>query len=124
MSHQHITINQLTNIKANDYLNLNAREYARRMKIGKDKAYAYDCLFQRGLSVEEFYSQYKQNKRHCGRKPVTISKQKLDSIHDALDQGWSVEAIARRDKLMTPEERVSTKTRYQFVKIRLIAAKK
>ena len=94
------------------------------MKIGKDKAYAYDCLFQRGLSVEEFYSQYKQNKRHCGRKPVTISKQKLDSIHDALDQGWSVEAIARRDKLMTPEERVSTKTRYQFVKIRLIAAKK
>lgn len=29
-----------------------------------------------------------------------LSEQKLDSIHDALDQRWSLDAIARRDKLM------------------------
>lgn len=124
MSCHPININQLTNIQSTYYLRIHARECARRMKIGKDKAYTYYRLFQKGLSVEEIYAQYKQNKRHCGRKPLTLSKRKLDSIHDALDQGWSLDAMAGRDKLMNHEERVSTKTLYKFVKIGLIDAKK
>lgn len=54
----HITIIQLTNIEEN-YLGINARECACRMKIGKDKVYNYYRLLNQGLSVEEIYSNYK-----------------------------------------------------------------
>ena len=41
MSYHHINITQLTNIESNYYLDINARECARRMNIGKDKVYTY-----------------------------------------------------------------------------------
>lgn len=56
MSYHHININQLTNIEANYYLGINARECARRMKIGKDKVYNYYRLLKKGFTVEEIYS--------------------------------------------------------------------
>ena len=62
MSYHHININQLTNIEANYYLGINARECARRMKIGKDKVYNYYRLLKKGFTVEEIYSTYKENK--------------------------------------------------------------
>ena len=53
MSYHHININQLTNIESNYYLGINARECARRMKIGKDKVYTYYRLLKKGFTVEE-----------------------------------------------------------------------
>ncbi|MCU7207422.1 hypothetical protein [Turicibacter sp. GALT-G1] len=87
MSYHHININQLTNIESNYYLGINARECARRMNIGKDKVYRYYCLLKQGLTVEEIYSTYKQNKHRCGRKERVLSEQKLKKIHELLDQG-------------------------------------
>ena len=77
MSYHHLNINQLTNIESNYYLGVNARECARRMNIGKDKVYRYYRLFKQGLTVEEIYSTYKQNKKRCGRKERVLSEQKL-----------------------------------------------
>lgn len=87
MSYHHININQLTNIESNYYLGINARECARRMSIGKDKVYRYYRLFKQGLTVEEIYSTYKQNKHRCGRKECVLSEQKLNEIYELLDKG-------------------------------------
>ena len=114
----------LTNIEANYYLGVNARECARRMDIGKVKVYRYYRLFKQGLTVEEIYSTYKQNKHRCGRKECVLSEQKLKTIHELLGQGWSLDAIAGRDKLMGYSERVSTKTCYKLVKKGIMDAKK
>lgn len=124
MSYHHININQLTNIESNDYLGINARECARRMKIGKDEVYTYYRLFRNGLSVEEIYSNYKQNKQRCGRKEITLSQEKIQEIHKLLDQGWSLDAIAGRDKLMNHSGIVSTKTLYRLVKQGIIEKQK
>ena len=116
MSYHHITIPQLTNIEVNYYLGINARECSRRMKIKKDKVYMYYRLFKQGLSVEEIYSNYKQNKRRCGRKELVLSEHKLEEIRCLLAQGWSLDAIAGRDRLMNHSERVSTKILYKLLK--------
>ena len=124
MSQKHITINQLTNIEANFHLNINARTCAIRMKLGKDKVYTYYKLFKNGMSVEEVYSQYKMNKQRCGRKKIKLSDKKLTLIEDALDEGWSLDAISGRDRLENNPERVSTGTLYARVKEGLISAHK
>ena len=116
MSYHHINIHQLKNIESNYYLGINARECVRRMKIGKDTVYTYYRLLKKGFTVEEIYSNYRQNKKRCGRKEITLSQQKIQEIHDLLDQGWSLDAIAGRDKLMHRSETASTKTLYKLVK--------
>lgn len=65
MSYDHININQLTNIESNYFLGANARECARSRNIGKDKGYGYYHLLKQGLTVEEIYSTYRQNKLRC-----------------------------------------------------------
>ena len=124
MSDHHININQLTNIESNYYLGVNAYEGVRHMQIGKDKVYTYYRLLKKGFSVEEIYFNYKQNKKCCGRKEITLSQQKVQEIHELLGQEWSLDAIAGRDKLMGHSERVSTKTLYKLVKNGSIDAKK
>ena len=98
MSFNHININQLTNLEANYYLGVKARACAQRMKIGKDKVYRYYKLFMQGLTVQEIYNQYLINKSRCGRKPIVLSKEKLDDINNKLENDWSLDAIAGRDK--------------------------
>lgn len=116
MSYKHITINELTNIEANFKLGIKARECAKRMHIGKDKVYAYYKKFDQGLTVIEIYSQYQENRKRCGRKLIQLSEDKLREINHKLDNDWSLDAIAGRDKLDQAEERCSTKTLYNMVK--------
>ena len=59
---------------------------------------------------------YKQNKRRCGRKELVLSEHKLEEIRCLLAQGWSLNAIAGRDRLMNHSERVSTKILYKLLK--------
>ena len=73
--------------------------------------------------VEEVYSTYKQNQHCYGRKERLLSEQKLKNIHELLGQGWALDAITGRDKLMGHSETVSTKTLYKLVKDGIIDAK-
>ena len=94
------------------------------MKIGKDKAYAYYRLFKEGLSVEEIYERYTNNKKQCGRKRLSLSKEKLQNIYELLEQGWSLDTISGRDKLENKSDRLSTRKLYNLVKEGIIDAKK
>ncbi len=116
MSFNHININQLTNLEANYYLGVKAKACAQRMKIGKDKVYRYYKLFMQGLTVQEIYNQYLINKSRCGRKPIVLSKEKLDDINNKLENDWSLDAIAGRDKIDGKDEKISTKTLYKLAK--------
>ena len=120
MSYKHITINELTNIEANYKLDIKARECAIRMKIGKDKVYTYYKMFMKGLTVIEIYNQYLENRKKCGRKHIDLSEEKLNEIDYKLDNDWSLDAIAGRDKIEQVAERCSTKTLYNMVKRALL----
>ena len=114
MSKNNITINELVNIESNYHLGVKARDCASRMKIGKDKAYRYYKNFEEGKSVQEIYSQYQENKRKCGRTKLVLSEAKLLEINVRLDNDWSLDAIAGRDKLEKAPERYSTSKLYNL----------
>lgn len=116
MSFNHININQLTNLEVNYYLCVSARACAQRMKIGKDKVYRYYKLFSNGLTVHEIYNQYQVNKSKCGRKSIVLNKENLDDINNKLDNDWSLDSIAGRNKRDGKDRSISTKTLYKLAK--------
>jgi transposase, IS30 family len=114
MLHKHITINQLISIQVYREKGVNALLCSKLMNIGKDKAYKYYRLFKMGLTILEIYTQYKENKKNCGRNKIEFSENKLEEVNDQLNKDWSVDAICGRDKLLDKEERCSTKTLYRM----------
>ena len=114
MSKNNITIEELTNIECNFKNKVKARECAKRMNIGKDKVYNYYRKFYEGLTVIEIYEKYLENRKRCGRKKRIPSIEKLEYIEKRLtEDGWSLDALAGRDKLELAEERYSTTTLYR-----------
>ena len=89
---------------------------SQRMKIGKIKFTGITSFFMQGLTVQEIYNQYLINKSRCGRKPIVLSKEKLDDINNKLENDWSLDAIAGRDKIDGKDEKISTKTLYKLAK--------
>lgn len=116
MPHNHITIDELTNIHIYFLNGINAYQCSKLMNIGKDKAYYYYKLLKKGLTVIQIFNNYKENKSKCGRKKKVFSQEKSIEINELFDKDWSVDAICGRDKLVESNERCSTKTLYRMVK--------
>ena len=98
MLRKHITINQLTIIEINYHNKVSASNCAKRMQLGKDKVYKYYNSFAVGKTVEMIYSEYKLNKSKCGKKSIELSEGKLEKINNKLDDDWSLDAIAGRER--------------------------
>ena len=114
MSKKNITINELTNIECNFKNGVKPRECALKMRIGKDKVYFYYSLFESGLTVIQVYESYLVNKSRCGRKKIVIAEEKLAYIKEKLTvDGWSLDEIAGRDKLLKTNNLPSTTTLYR-----------
>ena len=124
MLQKHITINELINIEGNFHNTVKPLECSKRMSIGKDKIYHYYKKFKEGKTVENIFTEYKNNKKKCGRTTIVLSKEKLNEINESLDGDWSLDAIAGRDKLHNDVEGVSTGTLYKMVKRGLIDFRK
>ncbi len=124
MLQEHITIEQLISIQIYQNFKINALQCSKMMGIGKDKAYRYYKLFKEGLKPLEIYLQYKNNKSKCGRKKRVLSKEKIETVNDLVDNDWSLDSICGRDKLTEASERCSTKTLYRMVEDGLIDAAK
>lgn len=116
MPHNHITIDELTNIHIYFLNGINAYQCSKLMNIGKDKTYYYYKLLKKGLTVIQIFNNYKKNKSKCGRKKKVFSQEKSIEINELFDKDWSVDAICGRDKLVESNERCSTKTLYRMVK--------
>ena len=124
MIQRHITIEQLISIQVYRNLKINPLQCSKMMGIGKDKAYKYYALFKEGFKPLEIYEQYKNNKSKCGRKPIILSQEKLKLIDKKLEEDWSLDSIAGRDKLKEEVERCSTKTLYRMAKEGIIDSSK
>lgn len=115
MLQKHINIEQLTSLHVYYLKGINANISAKLINIGKDKAYRYYKLFKQGFTVTEIFSNYKENKKKCGRKKLVFSDEKIEEVNSLLNMEWSVDAICGRDKLIDSKERCSTKTLYKMV---------
>ena len=66
---------------------------------------------KQGKTVIEIYSEYKQNKRKCGRKPIELPQDEIDYINEKLSENWTPDIIiGRKEKTIS----CSMKTLYRM----------
>ena len=63
--------------------------------LGKSKQTVYNVInfLKDGHSAYDYYEHYKDNKKRCGRRKISLWQAEKDFIQTHLDQSWSLGVI-------------------------------
>ena len=73
MTYKHLTIDELTMIESYFLQNVKPAEIAKRMKRAVQTIYTVVNQFKSGADALEYWNQYKENKKRCGRKSIQLT---------------------------------------------------
>lgn len=76
MTYTHITINELVLIEAYYKINTPVKEIATSLSRARETIYKVIRAFKSGVTTLEYYKNYCENKKRCGRKKSTYTEKK------------------------------------------------
>ncbi|NMA75316.1 MAG: IS30 family transposase [Bacteroidales bacterium] len=97
MTYTHITINELVLIEAYYKINTPVKEIATSLSRARETIYKVIRAFKSGVTALEYYNNYCENKKRCGRKKSTYTEKEKAHILLRVSQGWSPDIIYGRE---------------------------
>src|SRR5699024_211564 len=77
-------------------IHLKGRQIAEKLQRGHEAIYRVIRQLKAGKTAIEIYSQYKENKQKCGRKPIQLPQDEIDYINEKVEEGWTPDIIIGR----------------------------
>jgi len=96
MTYTHLTTDELVMIESYYHQNISVAKIAIYLNRTRTPIYAVINFLKEGHTALEYYQQYKENKRHCGRHRIVLPKQQQAYIKDKVAQGWTPDVIIGR----------------------------
>ena len=102
MTHKHLTtvcpmgINEITIIESYLKQNVSVVEISYRIDRSRQTIYNIKNFWSKGFSVLDYWLQYCENKRKCGRKKIIIPTEEKEYIEERVKAGWTPDVIAGR----------------------------
>lgn len=98
MTYKHLTIGELTMIESYFLQDVKPTEIAKRMKRAVQTIYTVVNQFKLGTTALEYWNQYKENKKKCGRKNIQLPTHEIDYIKEKVSLGWTPDVIIGRQE--------------------------
>ena len=96
MTYTHLTTDELVLIESYHKISKPVLQVAKILNRSRQTIYNVYTALNNGLSVFEYYKKYKQNKRKCGRRPISLSDNETEYIQKKVAQGWTPDVIIGR----------------------------
>lgn len=96
MTYTHLTTDELVLIESYYHQNKKGTYVAKQLKRAKQTIYTVYKAFDEGLSALDYYKRYKNNKKNCGRRPISLSDNETEYIKKKVVQGWTPDVIIGR----------------------------
>ncbi|MGY3765228.1 IS30 family transposase, partial [Vagococcus vulneris] len=93
MIYTHLTTEELVLIESYYHQHQKVIVVAKHLKRSKQTIYNVYKAFDKGLSALDYYRNYKNNKKNCGRRPISLSDDEIDYIKKKVVQGWTPDTI-------------------------------
>ncbi|APB30492.1 IS30 family transposase [Vagococcus teuberi] len=93
MTYIHLTTDELVLIESYYYQNKKGTYIAKQLKRAKQTIYTVYKAFDEGLAALNYYKRYKNNKKNCGRCPISLSDNETEYIKKKVVQGWTIDII-------------------------------
>lgn len=98
MTYNHLTIDELTMIETYYLQDNKPVDIAKRMGRAVQTIYNVINQFKQGLTVLDYWYQYKDNKKKCGRKAIQLPTDEVDYIKEKIALGWTPDVIIGRQE--------------------------
>lgn len=96
MTYTHLTPNELVMIEAYFIKGRSVLSVAKRLKRSRQTISNVYTFLRLGKTATDFYQQYKENKKRCGRRPIVLPTDQKTYIQTMVVQGWTPDVIIGR----------------------------
>ncbi|BDP55182.1 hypothetical protein EfmJHP35_31060 (plasmid) [Enterococcus faecium] len=96
MTYTHLTPNELVMIEAYFHQETPVAIVAKQLKRGRQTIYNVYNFLKCGGTALEYFEQYKENKRRCGRTEIIFPAEEKEYIEKRSTEGWTPDVIIGR----------------------------
>ncbi|EMF0410999.1 IS30 family transposase, partial [Enterococcus faecium] len=96
MTYTHLTPNELVMIEAYFHQETPVAIVAKQLKRGRQTIYNVYNFLKCGGTALEYFEQYKENKRRCGRTEIIFPAEEKEYIAKRSTEGWTPDVIIGR----------------------------
>ena len=96
MTYTHLTPNELVMIEAYFHQETLVAIVAKQLKRGRQTIYNVYNFLKCGGTALEYFEQYKENKRRCGRTEIIFPTEEKEYIAKRSTEGWTPDVIIGR----------------------------
>ena len=96
MSYTHLTNDELVMIESYYHQKISVAQIATFLNRTRTPIYTVINFLKEGHTAIEYYQQYKENKKHCGRHRIVLLKKQQVYIKEKVAQGWTLDVIIGR----------------------------
>ncbi|BAM48048.1 putative transposase [Amphibacillus xylanus NBRC 15112] len=83
-------------IEAYYHQNISVAIIAERLKRSRQPIYNVINFLKQGHSAIDYYKRYKENKRRCGRREISLPKKEQEYVKEKVSLGWTPDVIIGR----------------------------
>lgn len=99
MTYTHLTTDELVMIEACYHQNVKVSEIIDRLKRSRQTIYNVINFLKEGHTALEYYQQYKENKKRCGRRTMVLPEEQQAYIKEKVQEGWTPDVIIGREEM-------------------------
>ncbi|HBL2958186.1 TPA: IS30 family transposase, partial [Enterococcus faecium] len=96
MTYTHLTPNELVMIEAYFHQETPVAIVAKQLKRGRQTIYNVYNFLKCGGTALEYFEQYKENKRRCGRTEIIFPAEEKEYFAKRSTEGWTPDVIIGR----------------------------
>ncbi|WP_208559100.1 IS30 family transposase [Marinilactibacillus kalidii] len=98
MTYSHITTDELVLIESYYHNNVSTARIAQLINRSRQTIHNVVTALKQGVTILDYYRQYKLNKKRCGRKKIILPIKQQDYIKDQVAKGWTPDVIIGRSE--------------------------
>ena len=99
MTYTHLTTDELVMVESYYHQNIKVAKIAAYLKRSRTPIYNVINFLKEGHTTLDYYQQYKENKKRCGRRKINVLKEQQEYIKEKVAQGWTPDVIIGRKEM-------------------------
>ncbi|MDT2835282.1 IS30 family transposase [Vagococcus carniphilus] len=99
MTYTHLTTDELVLIESYHKISKPVLQVAKILNRSRQTIYNVYKAMDNGVSALDYYKKYKQNKKNCGRRPISLPELETEYIEKMVVQGWTPDVIIGRGEI-------------------------
>ncbi|MGM8364594.1 IS30 family transposase [Virgibacillus sp. W0181] len=96
MTYTHLTTDELVMIESYYHQRIPVMKISELLKRSRQTIYNVTNFFHKGHTALDYYKQYKENKKRCGRHTIILPEKQQAYIKEKVAKGWTPDVIIGR----------------------------